>query len=56
MSGDIIVGLVAVTASLFLTVRALRGRGVSFEKNAAMAAAWIAIIAVLAFVISRFAA
>lgn len=55
MSGDMIVGLVAVTASLFLAMRALRGRGLSFEKNAAMAVAWIVIIAVLAFVISRFA-
>lgn len=56
MSGDMIAGLVGVTAALFLAVRALRGRGLSLKTNAAMALAWIAIIAALTFVFARFAA
>lgn len=53
MSGDTVVMLISATACLFLAARALKVRNLSFEKKAAMAAAWIAIIAALAFVISR---
>jgi len=54
MSGDLIVALVGVTAALFLAMRGLRSHGLSFERKATMAVIWIVIIAVLAFVITRF--
>lgn len=55
MTGGLIVGLITVLASLFLATRALRSYDIPFERKAMMAAAWILIIAVLAFVIDRFA-
>ena len=56
MTADTLVALVGVTAALFLAVRGLRSHGISFEKKAVMAALWLVIIAVLAFVLQRFAA
>ncbi|MDP3905651.1 hypothetical protein [Novosphingobium sp.] len=49
------VSLIIAAAALFLAVRALRGEGLSFESKARMAAAWVVIILVVAFVASRFA-
>ena len=49
------VAIAALLASLFLAVRGLQARGLTFERKAAMAAAWAVIIGVLAFVMSRVA-
>ena len=54
MNGSMIVSLIALTASLFLAVRALRADGLSLETRAWMAVAWLLIIAVVAFVAGRF--
>ena len=54
MNGSIVVSLVALTASLFLAVRALRADNLSFESKAGMSAAWLLIIAIVAFVAGRF--
>lgn len=51
--GTLVVALVAMTGWLFLNWRALQSHGLSFEQKAAMAAGWVVIIAVLAFVLSR---
>lgn len=56
MNGDTVAMLVGVVAALFLAWRGLRGRGLSFEKTAIMAAAWVVIIAALVFIISRWGA
>ncbi len=56
MSAAMIVSLVSVTASLFLAIRAWRAHGMSFENSASMAAAWLLIIAVAAFVFDRLGA
>lgn len=48
-----IVGIISALASLFLAVRALRSHGMDFASKAWMAAAWAAIITVLAFVLGR---
>lgn len=53
---DTLVALTGTIAALFLAVRGLKSRGVSFENKAAMAVAWVVIIVVLAFVLQRFAA
>lgn len=53
MSGDAIAALIAVAASLVLAIRAMRAHGLSFERTAWMAAAWILIIALLAFAFDR---
>ena len=45
--------IAALLACLFLALRALRSHGMSFENRAWMAAAWVLIIAILAFVITR---
>ncbi len=54
MNGSMVVSLVALTASLFLAVRAMRAQNLSFESKAGMAAAWLLIIAIVAFVAGRF--
>lgn len=54
MSGDTIAMLVGVTAALFLAMRGLHSHGLSAERKFQMALAWVAIIAVLTFVITRF--
>ncbi|MCW1428472.1 hypothetical protein [Novosphingobium sp. JCM 18896] len=56
MTMDTLVALVGVTGALFLAVRGLQSRGISFENKAAMAVAWVVIIVLLAFVLQRFAA
>lgn len=48
-----IVSLITVAAALFLAVRALRSHRMPFERQALMAVAWVVIILVLAFVLSR---
>jgi hypothetical protein len=53
MSGAILISLLAVTASLFLAMRGLQSHGLSFENKAVMAAAWVLVIGVLAFVFTR---
>ncbi len=53
MLGTIGVSLVAMTGWLFLNYRALQSHGLSLEQKAAMAAGWLLIIAVLAFVLTR---
>lgn len=55
MSGDTIVALIGVVAALFLAVRGFHSRGVAFENKALMAVVWVVIIAVLAFVLQRYA-
>lgn len=56
MSGNTIVFLITVVASLFLATRTLRHRQLDLGKTALMAGIWVVIIAVLAFVLQRFAA
>jgi len=56
MTGNTIVFLITIVASLFLAVRALRHRQLEFNKTALMAGIWVVIIAALAFVLQRFAA
>lgn len=53
MTGATVAFLIAMVASLFLAMRALRSHGISFENKAWMAVAWVLIIAVLAFVLGR---
>ena len=53
MSGDVVVGLVAATACLFLAWRGLSAHRLPFQRKAAMAIAWVVIIAALALVIGR---
>lgn len=54
MTGDTIVMLATVAAALTLAIRGFRSRGMSFNRTATMAVVWIAIIAVVAFVLQRF--
>lgn len=54
MSGDLVVMLIGIVASLFLATRALKAQRLSFERKAGMAVAWAVIIGVLAFVLQRF--
>lgn len=51
--GTVILSLVALAGWMFLNWRALQSHGLSFEQKAAMAAAWVVIFAVVAFVFSR---
>jgi hypothetical protein len=50
-----VVSLLAMCGWLFLNYRALQSHGLSFEQKAGMAVGWAIIIAVLAFVLERFA-
>jgi hypothetical protein len=56
MSTEMLAMLIGATAALFLAVRGLQSQSLSFERKAWMAVVWAVIIAVLAFVIQRFAA
>ncbi len=56
MNGSMVVSLLALTASLFLAVRALRSDGSSFETKTWMAVAWMLIIAIVAFVVGHISA
>ncbi len=49
----LLISLVASAGWLYLNWRALQSHGLSFEQKAAMAAAWLVIFAVVAFVFSR---
>ncbi|MND07463.1 hypothetical protein D3C83_294410 [compost metagenome] len=51
-----IVSVIAVLAALVLAVRGLRSHQLPFEKKAWMAAAWLLVIVVLAFVFDRIGA
>ena len=51
--GTVILSLIALASWIFLNWRALQSHGLSFEQKAAMAAAWVVIFAVVAFVFSR---
>lgn len=53
MSGSMIAAIVAIVGALVLALGNFRGRRLSFERGAAMAVAWIVIIAALAFVLTR---
>lgn len=48
--------ILTVVAALFLAVRGYQSHGLSRNRTLTMAAIWLGIIAVLAFVIQRFAA
>jgi hypothetical protein len=50
------VSLVAMSGWLFLNWRALESHGLSVERKARHAAAWVAIFAIVAFIFSRFTA
>ena len=52
-TGNALVSIAAIAMSLVLALRALRSRGLSFERKAWMMVAWALIIAVLAFVLAR---
>lgn len=54
-TGAIVVSLIAMLGWLFLNYRALQADGMSFQQKAVMAAIWAVIIAVLAYVLGRFA-
>lgn len=54
-TGTIVVSLIAMLGWLFLNYRALQADGMSFQQKAVMAAIWAVIIAVLAYVLGRFA-
>jgi hypothetical protein len=56
MSGDVIVMLITITASLFLATRALRSHRLNSNQIALTAGIWVIIIALLAFALQRFAA
>ena len=56
MGMDAIVSMIAVALALVLAVGGLRSHRLPFEKKAWMAAAWLLIIVVLAFVIDRMGA
>jgi hypothetical protein len=55
MAIGMLVSLLAMCGWLFLNYRALQSHGLSFEQKAGMAVGWAIIIAVLAFVLERFA-
>ncbi|MCB2077987.1 MAG: hypothetical protein KDE55_09855 [Novosphingobium sp.] len=55
ITGAAIVSIVFVAGALVLALRGLQSHGLTFERKAWMAVAWIVIIAVLAFVMSRIA-
>lgn len=53
--GDTVVAVVSIAACMVLATRRLRAQRLGFERIAAMAVAWVVIIAVLAFVLERYA-
>jgi hypothetical protein len=55
MTAGAIVSLIAASGWLFLNWRALSSHGLSFERKMKFAAAWVVIIAGLAFVLGRVA-
>jgi hypothetical protein len=50
-----IVSLIAASGWLFLNWRAVQSHGLTFERKMQFAAAWIVIIAGLAFILGRVA-
>lgn len=55
ITAGVIVSLIAASGWLLLNWRAIQSRGLSFERKMQFAAAWIVIIAGLAFVLGRVA-
>lgn len=55
LTGTAIVSLIAISGYLFLNWRALESHGLSWERKAQFAAAWVAIFAIVAFLFSRVA-
>lgn len=55
MTATAIVSLIAMSGWLFLNWRALQSQGLSFERKAGFAAAWVVIFAIVAFLFSRVA-
>lgn len=55
MTGYTIVAIITAALSLFLALRAYRSHGLSFRSTAWMAAIWVVIIAVVAFIAGRMA-
>lgn len=53
VTGTALVALIASLGWLMLNWRALQGLGLSFERKASFAVAWIILIGGLAFVLSR---
>lgn len=56
MEAGAVVSLIAISGYLFLNWRALESHGLSWERKAAFAAAWVGIFAIVAFLFSRLAA
>ncbi len=56
MNGSVIVSLIALTGSLVLALRNLRGDNLSLETKSWMAVAWLLIIAVVAFAAGQLSA
>lgn len=56
MSADVLVAIVALAAALVLAIRGLRGYALGRNRMLTMIAIWVAIIAVLAFLLQRFPA
>lgn len=54
-SGELIVAMVTIVASLFLATRAMRAHNLTFERKATMAVAWLLIFVVVAFLFERLA-
>jgi hypothetical protein len=55
-NGALVVALIGALAALVLPYRALQSHGLTFERKAAMAAAWALIFVVLAFILDRVGA
>lgn len=49
-----VVSIVIAAASLFLVIRSWQAQRVSFENGTAMAVGWAVIIAIVAFIATRF--
>ena len=54
-TGTMVVSLVALLGWLFLNYRALQADNLSLRQKAGMAAAWVVIIAVMAYVLDHYA-
>jgi hypothetical protein len=55
LTAGAIVSLMAISGYLFLNWRALESHGLSWERKASFAAAWVAIFAIVAFLFGRLA-
>jgi hypothetical protein len=55
LTAGAIVSLMAISGYLFLNWRALQSHGLSWERKASFAGAWVAIFAIVAFLFGRIA-